>query len=300
MRPDLLVCPACRAVGDGRIDLRTLERAGDDLVCECGGRFPIVDGVASFAMTHEVETAAASPGSRSAAEPRAATIDDATREHISIYMDAHWARPLPFAAKLAGLARVHRAVELGCSAGRIVHELAQTADHVVGVDLAFATLRRARRLLDGLPADYERRVVGNHYEPARAEPPRAVTNVTLVQADALDPPLVPRAYDRVVALNLIDSVRDPLQLLEVCDALCAPGGELIVSSPYAWQAGITDPAAWLGGADPAAALVDHLRPGYAIADEDELAWTLRRDARCQVTYRVHYLRARKAGPLPAV
>jgi hypothetical protein len=87
------------------------------------------------------------------------------------------------------------------------------------------------------------------------------------------------------------------ELLTVCDGLCEPGGELILSSPYAWHSAITPDDKRFGGADPAAALVAHLTAGFAIEEEADLAWTLRRDSRCEVTYRVHYLRARKAGPV---
>jgi hypothetical protein len=36
-----------------------------------------------------------------------------------------------------------------------------------------------------------------------------------------------------------------------------------------------------------------LSMGYAIVEEAELPWALRRDARSVVTYRTHYVRARK-------
>ncbi|MBC7977734.1 MAG: hypothetical protein H7138_22375 [Myxococcales bacterium] len=121
----------------------------------------------------------------------------------------------------------------------------------------------------------------------------------LICADALDPPLVPGAFDRVVALNLIDSVASPRQLLAVLDGLCAPGGELIVSSPYAWQSSVMADDARIGGLDPGADLTAILRDGvglsarYRIEDEAELPWTLRRDSRSSASYAIHYLRARK-------
>ena len=271
MLADLLVCPGCRVIGDGRIELHTLARDGEALACVCGRRYPIRDGV-PIVLPGEIEIRE----------------DADTAEHVSIYMDAHWAGPpgeLVERIEARAVERVARAVELGCSAGRVVAALASGADHVVGVDLQFATLRLARRLLDGEPVEYGRRMIGRRYEPARAVAP-AVPNRTLVCGDALDPPLVPGSYQRVVALNMVDSVPYPRQLLAVLDGLCAPGGEVIVSTPFAWQDDITADADRIDVID---------LPGYRIEDQAELDWVLRRDARSRIAYRVHYLRARKAG-----
>jgi hypothetical protein len=103
----------------------------------------------------------------------------------------------------------------------------------------------------------------------------------------------------VVALNLLDSVADPMQLLLVVDGLCAPGGEIILASPFAWQSAITPAPRQLGGADPAADLGALLAAGRGLGSRDELretaelAWTLRKDARSAVAYRTFYLRANK-------
>ncbi|HWO25616.1 MAG TPA: methyltransferase domain-containing protein [Kofleriaceae bacterium] len=322
---ELVVCPGCRTRTADQIDLRTLELAGDVLVCECGRRFPIVDGVPIVlgdlgAYFHgdltgilerdlppEVAALLAEPGPDD--QPYARLL-----EHLSIYLDAHWgdrAEPPPdgeaFGARaiverIAQLPRVPRAVELGCSAGRAVAALAETADHVVGIDLQFGALRRARRLLDGERVPYARRLAGRHYAPASiAGLPVPAARRTLICADVLDPPLIPGHYDRVVALNVIDSVARPRQLLLVADGLCRPGGEVILSSPYAWQSSVVDEGERIGGADPAAAVAAILRDGagiggrYEIEEEADVAWTLRRDARSAVAYRVHYLRARKVG-----
>src|SRR5262245_61425802 len=178
-------------------------------------------------------------------------------EHLSIYLDAHWgdrAEPPPdgpgagfglaaIVDKIAERAgqRVDVAVELGCSTGRIVAELARGAERVCGLDLSFGAVRRARQLLDGERIEYPRRTIGRCYMAARvaAGDRRVAAGRRLLGCgDALDPPLVPGVFGRVVALNLIDSVASPRGLLSVLDGLCAPGGELIVTSPYAWQSSV--------------------------------------------------------------
>lgn len=320
------MCPGCRAVTDDRIDLRTLEPAGGDvLACACGRRYPVVDGVPIVMADPSgyLRAEAATVVERDLAPEVIALLveggpDDAPyarlAEHLAIYLDAHWgdrAEPAgpgcaleAIADRLALLAPVGAAVELGCSAGRIVGELARNAERVAGLDLHFGAVRRARRLLDGERLSYPRRMIGRHYLPAAISAgDRAVPAARrlLVCGDALDPPFVPGAFDRVVALNLIDSVASPAQLLRVLDGLCAPGGELIVSSPYAWQSTVMAEAERLGGLDPAAELVARLRAGtgisgrYEIEDEAELPWRLRRDARSAVSYEIHYIRARKLG-----
>jgi SAM-dependent methyltransferase/uncharacterized protein YbaR (Trm112 family) len=316
---DLVVCPGCRTLVGDQLHVRTLARTGDLLVCECGRRYPIVDSVplllrdpAAYVrdtiativerdLPPDVAAALAESGSDEDPYPR-------QLEHLSIYLDAHWgdhAEPPPdgpgsvfgvaeLAARVAERSRerVANAVELGCSTGRIVAELAAGADHVVGLDLHFGALRRARRLLAGERLAYNRRITGRHYATAHATG-RTAPNADLVCGDALDPPFLPRVFQRVVALNMLDSVHDPRTLLAVVDGLCAPGGEILLSSPYSWQSSIVPEHHRLGAADPASAVRATLRDGYAIEEEAELSWTLRRDARSAAVYRTHYIRARK-------
>lgn len=274
MAAPLVICPGCRTLRDGRLDVRTVEPVGRDvLACDCGRRYPIVGGVPIMladptgylrADTLTVVERELSPEVAALLVERVP--DDAPYarllEHLSIYLDAHWgdrADPpgeLALGAvieRLAALPRVERACELGCSAGRLVGELARRADHVVGLDLQFGTIARARRLLAGESVEFGRRMIGRHYAPARiAAGELASERVTLLCADALDPPLLPRAFDRVVALNLLDSVANPRLLLDVLDGLCDVGGELVLGSPYSWQTSVVPDHHRFGGADPGA------------------------------------------------
>lgn len=305
-----LVCPACRTRTGDRLDVRTLDPEGDELVCGCGRRYPIVDGIPVVlpdpATAYVEDTLDADEQARRVVDepddqPYARLV-----EHLSTYLDAHWgdratpADPSAFAMagfleRLAALPRVEAAVELGCSAGRVVAQLARTADHVLGLELGLGPLRRARRLLAGDRVAYPRRMVGRHYATATIAPGEACdpARIRLVCADALDPPLVPEVYDRVVALNLLDSVARPRQLLAVLGGLCKPGGEVILSSPFAWATHVMAEDERLGGADPVAAVRALLADRFTIVEEAEVPWTLRRDARSTVSYRTTWLRARK-------
>jgi SAM-dependent methyltransferase/uncharacterized protein YbaR (Trm112 family) len=329
-----LICPGCRTLRDGRLELRTLDpvddpatRTGADalLGCACGRTYPVIDGV---------PIVLADPGPFLAREATALVErdlppavaarlaldgpDDAAYarllEHLSIYLDAHWGDRATPPAPLAGPALLDRiaarrvapvatAIELGCSVGRGLVALAEGADHVVGLELQFAALRRARHLLDGTALAYARREIGRHYRGAEVAPgaaPVPAARRTLICGDALDPPFAPAHFDRVVACNLLDSVRHPHRLIEVLDGLCAPGGELLLTSPYAWQSSVVDDDARPGGADPARWLRDLLTGGlglrarYEVEEEAELPWTLRRDSRTALHYKIHYLRVRKS------
>jgi uncharacterized protein YbaR (Trm112 family)/SAM-dependent methyltransferase len=321
MTLDLLVCPGCRTLSADRLDVRTLEDHGDTLACECGRRYPIVDGIpivmkdASAYLRAEMATIV----ERELSPEVAALLvedgpDDAPYarmlEHVSIYLDAHWgdrAEPppdpgyalAPLVERIAARPRVGLAVELGCSVGRALAEL--RAERSIGIDMHVGALRRARRILAGERVAYARRIVGRHYSPAAitAGPSIPAVQRQLLCSDVLDPPLLPEVFDRVVALNMLDSVPHPMQLLSVIDGLCAPGGEIILACPYQWQSSVMAEHERFGGADPAGALRAILSSGhglrqtYTVEDEAEIPWTLRRDARSMVTYRTHYLRARK-------
>jgi uncharacterized protein YbaR (Trm112 family) len=321
MTLDLLVCPGCRTLSAYRLDVRTLEDHGDMLACECVRRYPLVDGIpivmrdpsayvrdeiaaiVERELSPEVAALLALDGPDDAPYPR-------MLEHLSIYLDAHWgdrAEPppdpgyalAPIVERIAARPRVGLAVELGCSVGRVIAEL--PAERAIGIDMHIGALRRARRILAGERVTYARRKVGRHYTPAAIASGPSVPAVQrqLVCSDVLDPPLLPEAFDRVVALNMLDSVPHPMQLLAVIDGLCAPGGEIILACPYQWQSSVMAEHERFGGPDPAAALSAILSGGhglrrtYTVEDEAEIAWTLRRDARSSVTYRTHYLRARK-------
>lgn len=299
------------------------------LTCEnpaCHRRYPIVAGIPILLpnLTHFASTQWLSLAEFSEPEVLCALVQDGpddaalprVLEYLSIYLDAHFgdfATPVPdgpepgcggaelwHALARAKDQKVARTIELGCGPGRGLYELAPGTELVVGLDLQFAALLYARRVLSGKSVRYARRKSGRYYGSARlCVPPCGETAVQFVCGDALDPPFAPGSFDRVVSLNVLDSVSDAPRHLSVLDGLCLPGGELLLASPFSWQTGIVAEDGRLNTEDPAAYLRRVFETGqglaasYSIKTTRDVRWTLRRDARSAASYYSHYLVAQK-------
>ncbi len=271
-------------------------------------REPLADGeLAGLSMPPvepEVLAEQAAPGPDSAPLPH-------QLESLGAYLDAAWGDCVTppaegpgagfgFAAleeklRARASAPVARALELGCSVGRGLAALRLGAELVVGLDRSVAALRLASRILRGESVAFARRMIGRTY--ARAEiraGAHAASDVQFICADVLEPPFAPRGFERVAALNLLDSVSSPRALLHHANQLCAPAGEILLSSPYAWRSGVTLEEERFGGDDPAAAVIrEGVALGWTIEETHaRVRWTLRRDARAASLYDVHWLRAR--------
>lgn len=209
---------------------------------------------------------------------------------------------------------VGRVLDLGCAAGRTSFSLA--ARHpgalVLGVDTGLALLRLARQALSG-HFSYARRRVGLVYD-RRDFPvaPDGAERVDFWACDALALPFAPGLADVVAALNLLDCVPSPRDLLAGMAAALAPGGALLLATPYDWAAHATPPAAWIGGhsqraADGGAAepflralLTEGAHPqsvaGLAtVGEAARFPWQTRLHDRSFVGYAAHLLALRKAG-----
>ncbi len=257
---------------------------------------------------------------------------DSNRQHLSSYAWDHYGDLDPQERAAAGAAPgavvtlLERGLELagetpagpridaGCSVGRATFELARRCDDLVlGVDLNFAMLRLASRVLRRGTVRYPRRRVGVVYDRRQfaAELPGA-ERVDFWACDAAALPFAAGTFSLAAGLNLIDCVPSPPATLQSLARVLAPGGRLILTSPYDWSAAATPYEAWLGGhsqrsdargasepvigalltpgAHPAAV------PGLRIlAEEAALPWRVRLHERSTVEYRVHLLAAEAAG-----
>jgi hypothetical protein len=181
---------------------------------------------------------------------------------------------------------------------------------VLGVDLNFAMLRIAARILHHGVVRYHRKRIGLAYDRREFSvelPGRELVDFWL--CDLLAPPFAPDTFGCVVALNVLDCIASPFQFLERTAALLTPGGALALTTPYDWSAGVPVDA-WLGGhsqrgpqrgsSEPI--LRGLLTPGtypqslpkmQIIADIERLAWHVRLHERSIMEYQVHGIVARK-------
>lgn len=202
-------------------------------------------------------------------------------------------------------------VDLGCGPGRSTFELAQRHEGLVlGIDLIPALLRCASGVLRHGRARYPRRRIGLVYD--RADFPvhfPGSERVDFWACDAAALPFAPATFGAAVALNLLDCVPSPRDLLASVCAAVRPGGTALFTTPYDWSPAATPVEAWLGGhsqrgetrgaAEPL--LRSLLTPGShpqslagvgIVTENDDIAWQVRAHDRGIMTYRLHAVACR--------
>jgi SAM-dependent methyltransferase len=197
-------------------------------------------------------------------------------------------------------------LDLGCAVGRGTFELAKrTTDLVLGVDMGFHMLRLASRVLRRGSIRYPLRRGGVLYDWREFDVPiEAAERVDFWACDATQLPFGARTFGGAVALNLIDCVYSPLDLLRSVAQVLRSGGALLLAAPYDWTPAATTIEAWIGGHSPrsagggasSAVLRALLTPGahpaaieglHLVAERDDVPWTVRMHDRSTVTYRLH-------------
>lgn len=202
-------------------------------------------------------------------------------------------------------------LDIGCSVGRTTLALAEEHDRLVlGVDLYYPALRLAGQVLRQGRVTYPLRRVGLVYDRRAFPvdlPGRARADVWACDATAL--PFAPGTFAAAVALNVLDSVQNPLGMLSSMAGVLAPEGAAVISCPYDWAPAATPVESWIGGhsqrtEDGGAAEVvlrRLLTPGALPWSVDGLAitserpgvpWQLRLHARSTMLYRSHLVVAR--------
>jgi SAM-dependent methyltransferase len=200
----------------------------------------------------------------------AGTHYDASRQHISTYTWGHYgdldttAEPaspsdphsenslvacLDAGLDLLGSPVQAPVLDLGCAVGRTAFELAEKQDSLVlGVDLNFSMLRIAQKVLRGETQNYPLRRVGLVYEHRILDASFARSGqVDFWACDASALPFSSGSFGLASALNVLDSVISPLDLLRSIEESLMPGGGAVIACPYDWTSAVTPLESWIGG-----------------------------------------------------
>ena len=124
-------------------------------------------------------------------------------------------------------------------------------------------------------------------------------------ADCLALPFADGAFGLAGAVNVVDCIAGPTEMLTELARVLMPGAGAFLTTPYDWAETATQMAGWMGGHSQRAshagagepvlkATLDHvgLTP---VAEADDVPWTLGIHARSVMHYRLHAVGCRRAG-----
>ncbi len=241
---------------------------------------------------------------------------DTTRQHLSVYCDAHFSdwtggsAPDIVGTMRAGLEALGDvrgpAVDLGGAVGRGGWELAARTAPVLVADLNVAFLRLAQRLMLDGEAPFDRRRVGLVYDRVRIVLPAdaAGERLDFWAVDAMALPFRAGAFGLATAVNLVDSIAGPTEAVAEAARVLAPGGGAVFTTPHDWSPNAAEPARWMGGhsqrapmqgaAEPVLTETLRSRGLEPVAERHDLPWRLRLHARAEMRYALHMVACRRA------
>jgi putative 4-mercaptohistidine N1-methyltranferase len=178
-----------------------------------------------------------------------------------------------------------RALDLGCAVGRSTFELARSFREVVGIDYSRSFVDAARLLARTGSHPAVRIEEGARGTPWTARVPEGIdrSRCRFEQGDACEEGGRWGEFDAVLLANLIDRVNDPAGCLARLASHVAPGGVVLITSPYTWMEEYTPQDRWLGGRPGDGSVVDRLldllQPVFTMVEMREMPFLIREHAR---------------------
>ncbi|NP_001279655.1 uncharacterized LOC103187628 [Callorhinchus milii] len=141
-----------------------------------------------------------------------------------------------------------RALDIGCGVGRASFELAHTFQEVVGIDFSHLFITTCNQLKDKGRVSYSATMEGNLRTQYTAVVSEDIdrSRCTFIWGDACNLPINLGLFGCILASNLICRLPDPFAFFHRLPGLLAPGGILVIISPYSWMEMFTPKSMWLG------------------------------------------------------
>ena len=168
----------------------------------------------------------------------------------------------PSGAGVSPVLPLTRGLDLGCAVGRFAFELGRVVNHVLGLDNSKSFIQAARRMAQRHELVVKVQETGARLQARRLVLPAALRRcrVEFKVGDAMDLAALPDgAFQVVSAINLICRVRHPRQCLRQLARLLAPGGQLLIVTPFSWLEQYSAPTEWLTEQDLRSLLHPHFR-----------------------------------------
>ena len=184
---------------------------------------------------------------------------------------------------LPAIGHLTRALDLGCAVGRSTFELARWADEVVGIDLSSQFISAAQTVQRTGQIDIKILEEGERYTTVTRQLDTDLdrSKCRFLVGDALRPPDKIGTFDLVLAVNLIDRVARPMDLLREIKRLVRTNGHLILASPYTWLEEFSPRENWL--ADSSSTTLSRiqkcLEPELDLVTTKDLPFLIREHAR---------------------
>jgi SAM-dependent methyltransferase len=151
---------------------------------------------------------------------------------------------------------------LGCGVGRFTFELGRVVSQSIGVDNSKSFVRAARKMAKDGELTIEAPDCGTRFRNITVRLPLHLrhSQAQFRVGDAMDATaLAVEPFDIVAAINLICRLPRPRAFLEQLHQLVAPGGQLLVASPFTWMPEYSPPSKWLMPEDVLELLQGHFR-----------------------------------------
>jgi putative 4-mercaptohistidine N1-methyltranferase len=179
------------------------------------------------------------------------------------------------------LLRRSRALDLGCAVGRSSFELGRHFNEVTGIDFSRRFVAAAQQMQRERTVTVSAVREGTMTDEFRLEiaPDLKTDHIHFQQGDACNLPDDLGVFDLVLMANLIDRLPDPVKCLARLPGLVAPGGGLIITSPYTWLEEYTPREKWLVEGGTLAALKKILEPAFELRKTVDLPFLIREHRR---------------------